>query len=145
MQAKNPSVSLPRVQRGYDGIRSNPSFDGYNFVMPLGDYSKVLKVRVRPIGMECAYQTIAFVCTRRRDGHKTLYVCGTDGKIHKYVGKFPQCKHVKIPTLAQILGIGRNYDIRLNGQKITEHMGDYNDYAGKAKPHAARLRHRSRC
>lgn len=155
---------------GYDCARSNPSFSGATFVIPIGDYSSVLCVRVRPVELlrddtvtvcgssgkmhtrtirtmnptTTAKQTVAYVTTRRRDGHRTLWVCGSDGKIHEYRGKFPQCKHLRIPMLCKTLGIGRDYEVTLDRPKKNEFFGglrDFVEYAGKAKPHAAKPRH----
>jgi hypothetical protein len=86
---------------------------GKSFTLPYGDYAKVTAVQVKPTNCESNRLTIAYVTTRRRDAHKDIYICGTDGKIHRYRGKVPQTKHVKIPQLAKLLGLDRSWDIAL--------------------------------
>lgn len=90
---------------------------GKSFVLPYGDYKRIDAVCVKPANDVMTKKlTIAYVTTRRRDAHKELYVCGTDGKIHKYAGKVPQNKHVKIPHLMKLLGLqldSSSWDISL--------------------------------
>ena len=90
--------------------------DGKSFVLPYGDYARIDAVCVKPANTAQKNLTIAYVTTRRRDAHKELYVCGTDGKIHRYTGKVPQNKHVKIPQLMKLLGLklDSSWDISLH-------------------------------
>jgi hypothetical protein len=99
----------------YDHTRTGKGKqEGKSFVLPYGDYRQIQAVQVKPANANKKRLTIAYVTTRRRDAHKELYVCGTDGKIHRYAGKVPQTKHVKIPQLANLLGLDHRWDIVLS-------------------------------
>lgn len=127
----------------YDNTHAKIAHTQNKSMYPFGEYVKVLRIRVKPSGKEdIARCTIGYITQRRRDGHRELWICGTDKKIHKYAGKFPQHKHIKIPTLAKLLGLSRDWDIILQAPKKSDHMGSFESYAGKAKPHACTLRHR---
>jgi len=78
------------------------------------DYSKVLCLKVRPRGTDVAAQPIGFVTVRKCDGHKDLWLCRSDGTTRRFNKQIPQAKHMNIPRLCEIVGIGKEWEVTLN-------------------------------
>ena len=83
-------------------------------VRPESDmWSKVLSIKVRPVGDTRPAQTVGFITYRKCDGHKELYLCKPDGTTRPSRAKINQGKHTNIPQLCKMLGISREWEVTI--------------------------------